>query len=67
VAIGNRWYNWLCARDGLDPLAHYALLTERYKAPKLRPPFNREARLKAGFKNEELLALQKATVTLHHH
>jgi uncharacterized ferritin-like protein (DUF455 family) len=24
VAIGNHWYRWLCARDGLDPLAHYA-------------------------------------------
>ena len=24
VAIGNRWYRWLCARDGLDPRAHYA-------------------------------------------
>ena len=26
VAIGNRWYRWLCERDGLDPLAHYAAL-----------------------------------------
>jgi uncharacterized ferritin-like protein (DUF455 family) len=24
VAIGNHWYRWLCARDGLDPVAHYA-------------------------------------------
>ena len=23
VAIGNHWYRWLCARDGLDPVAHY--------------------------------------------
>jgi hypothetical protein len=24
VAVGNHWYRWLCAREGLDPLAHYA-------------------------------------------
>ncbi len=54
VAIGNHWYRWLCERDGLDPVAHYAVLTERYKAPKLRPPFNHEARRRAGFSQAEL-------------
>ena len=57
VAIGNRWYRWLCARDGLDPLAHYALLAQRHKAPRLRPPFNRSARLAAGFSVAEIDAL----------
>jgi uncharacterized ferritin-like protein (DUF455 family) len=37
VAIGNHWYRWLCARDALDPMVHSAVLTERYKVPKLRP------------------------------
>ena len=54
VAIGNRWYRWLCARDGLDPLAHYPELTERYAAPRPRPPFNLEARRAAGFTQAEL-------------
>ncbi len=58
VAIGNHWYRWLCERDGLDPVRHYAVLTERYKAPKLRPPFNEAARRKAGFSEDELLALK---------
>jgi uncharacterized ferritin-like protein (DUF455 family) len=57
VAIGNRWYRWLCARDGLDPLAHYAVLAERHRAPTLRPPFNRAARSAAGFTAEELSLL----------
>ena len=57
VAIGNHWYRWLCARDGLEPVAHYKLLTEKYKAPKLRPPFNHEARKRAGFTPEEIAAL----------
>ena len=58
VAIGNRWYRWLCARDGLDPLAHYAVLARRYGAPRPRPPFNLEARAAAGFHADELQALQ---------
>ena len=54
VAIGNRWYRFLCERDGLDPVAHYAVLAERYAAPRLYPPFNEEARRRAGFSDEEL-------------
>ena len=54
VAIGNHWYRWLCARDGLDPVAHYAELTVRYQAPRLRPPFNHAARLAAGFTEGEI-------------
>ena len=58
VAIGNHWYRWLCARDGLDPMVHYAVLTERYKAPKLRPPFNEADRLRAGFTVSEIAMLR---------
>jgi len=58
VAIGNRWYAWLCARDGLEPVAHYAVLTERHGAPRLRPPFNHGARRAAGFSDAEIAALE---------
>jgi uncharacterized ferritin-like protein (DUF455 family) len=54
VAIGNNWYRWLCGRDGLDPVAHYQVLAARYDAPRLYPPFNEEARKRAGFSDEEL-------------
>jgi len=54
VAIGNHWYKKLCEREGLDPLGHYVALAERYAAPKLYPPFNEDARLRAGFTAEEL-------------
>ena len=57
VAVGNRWYRFLCAQRGLDPIATYAELSERYKAPHLRGPFNLEARRAAGFDEEELAAL----------
>ncbi len=54
VAIGNHWYRWLCARDGLDPEAHYLQLARRHAAPRLRPPFNLDARRAAGFTEAEL-------------
>ena len=60
VAIGNRWYRWLCARVGADPLLAYAQLAQRHHAPRPRPPFNLEARRAAGFDAAELAALDAA-------
>ena len=54
VAIGNRWYRWLCDRDGLEPVAHYRQLTRQHHAPRPKPPLNLQARLLAGFTEEEL-------------
>jgi uncharacterized ferritin-like protein (DUF455 family) len=58
VAIGNRWYRWLCEREGLDPVAHYAQMAQRYQAPRLYPPFNRSARKRAGFSDQEIAWLE---------
>lgn len=57
VAIGNRWFGWLCEQRGIEPVATYAALALEYKAPQLRGPFNLDARRSAGFSEEELLAL----------
>lgn len=54
VGIGNRWYRYACERAGLDPLALYPSLVERYAAPRLRPPFNEAARRAAGFSQAEI-------------
>ena len=59
VRIGNRWYAWLCEQRGLDPIPTYAALTSTYDAPRLRGPFNLEARRAAGFSAAELDALNK--------
>ncbi|MDO9075546.1 MAG: ferritin-like domain-containing protein [Rubrivivax sp.] len=59
VAVGNRWYRWLCERAGLDPVAHYAVLAQRHRAPRLRGPFNLAARSAAGFTADEIAALQR--------
>lgn len=58
VAIGNRWYRWLCEQRDLDPLTTYGQLAQSYGAPRLRGPFNLEARRAAGFDERELAALQ---------
>ena len=60
VAIGNRWYRWLCARDNIDPLQAHATLSQQHRAPRPKPPFNLDARRAAGFDAEELAALQAA-------
>ena len=57
VAVGNRWFAWLCARRGLDPLTTYADLVSRFRAPVPRGPFNLAARRAAGFTDAELAAL----------
>ncbi|MEI7843173.1 MAG: ferritin-like domain-containing protein [Gallionellaceae bacterium] len=54
VAIGNRWFNFLCEQRGLEPRANYfQLLTEYNSLPK-RGPFNLEARRAAGFSDQEM-------------
>ncbi|MEQ1629092.1 MAG: ferritin-like domain-containing protein [Gallionella sp.] len=57
VQVGNRWYGYLCAQRGLEPIATYAQLAKQYAAPMLRGPFNLEARRAAGFSEAELAAL----------
>jgi len=57
VAIGNRWYSYLCEQRGLEPVSTYARLAREYAAPALRGPFNLEARRAAGFSESELDAL----------
>lgn len=57
VAIGNRWYRWVCKERGLDPIINYADLVTKYGAQQPRKPFNMEARRLAGFEEAELDAL----------
>lgn len=54
VALGDRWFRYLCAQRGLEPLSTYRRLLADYGAPRLRRPFNVKARLAAGFSEQEL-------------
>lgn len=57
VAIGNGWYRWLCDARHLEPITTYRHLAQMYRAPKLKGPFNKEARRAAGFEPQEIEAL----------
>ena len=58
VAIGNRWYAFLCKQRGLEPLATFRTLLREYNAPKLRGPLHTEARRAAGFTEAEMKMLE---------
>lgn len=57
VRVGNHWFRHLCGQRGLDPVAIYPGLSRQYRAPRMRGPFNLEARRLAGFEEAELQAL----------
>lgn len=57
VAVGNRWYRWLCTERALDPVTTYAELVKIFRAPAPRGPFNLAARRAAGFTETELALL----------
>jgi uncharacterized ferritin-like protein (DUF455 family) len=48
VAIGKRWFDFLCARRGLDPRETWQALVRRHFKGQLKPPFNDAAREEAG-------------------
>lgn len=54
VAIGNRWYLVECAAAGLEPIEAYAELLRRYGVANPKGPFNTEARMRAGFSEDEI-------------
>jgi uncharacterized ferritin-like protein (DUF455 family) len=59
VAIGNRWYRWLCRERRLDPETTAAELAARFDAPRPQLPLNRADRLRGGFTESELDALER--------
>jgi uncharacterized ferritin-like protein (DUF455 family) len=54
VAAGTRWFRHCCERDGVDPRETFLDLLRDYMGRQLRGPFNRPARLEAGFDDEEI-------------
>ncbi len=58
VAIGSHWFCYLCQQRGLEPKATFRQLLEQYRTA-VYPPFNLEARLRAGFTEQELHELSQ--------
>ncbi|MGQ0800464.1 MAG: ferritin-like domain-containing protein [Pseudomarimonas sp.] len=61
VAIGSRWFAWCCEREGVDAATTFTRLIGQYARGALRGPFNRSARLAAGFSAEEIDGLEELT------
>jgi uncharacterized ferritin-like protein (DUF455 family) len=60
VAVGSRWFAWLCAARGLDADATFAALLSS-EGVRIQPPLNTDARLAAGFSPDLLTALSSPT------
>lgn len=58
VAIGNRWYHWLCGQRNLDPMETFVSLLREHDAPPFRGDWNEAARIAAGFTADEIEALR---------
>ena len=54
VAIGNRWFHFLCEQRGIDPMQTFGSLLKDYTHGYLVGPFNTGARLQAGFHRDEI-------------
>jgi len=57
VAIGSRWFHYCCAQRSLESRPTFRKLLLKYMKGPLRGPFYTEARLKAGFTEQELQEL----------
>ncbi len=67
VAIGNRWYRYLCQQRQLDSITCYTELAQRFAAPALKRPLNLQARRAAGFSEAELAALVTKPASIQPH
>lgn len=62
VRIGNRWFKSLCEQRNLDALETFSRLLRKHGRIALRGPFNRPARLQAGFTDAELAEIAELEV-----
>jgi len=58
VEIGSRWFKYFCDQRGVNMEQTFLDLIGQYFAGQLRGPFHYDARIKAGFSEAELRALE---------
>lgn len=58
VALGSRWFRYLCRQRGLQPESAYFELLNNFLNGEIRCPLHRQARLEAGFSEQELDRLE---------
>ncbi|MFN4263205.1 MAG: ferritin-like domain-containing protein [Thioalkalivibrionaceae bacterium] len=65
VAIGSEWFRYLALSRGLDPDATFIALLRRHAASRVTPPFDWEARARAGFNAVERAGLEALANAAH--
>lgn len=61
VAIGTKWFRYLCDQRQLEPEAAFQRLLAEHFGEGLRGPFNHAARRRAGFTESELEEIERAS------
>jgi len=59
VKIGNRWFQYCCKQQGLEPLHTFTALLAEYYPKGLMGPYNMIAREQAGFSQQEMAVLMQ--------
>ncbi len=67
VAIGSRWFQYLCEQRGVDPEITFLQLINQYYPRQVRLPLNTVARFQAGFTETELQRLTEIASSLPKH
>ncbi len=62
VQFGSDWFAWLCEQRGVDPETTYFDLLNNFLNGEIRCPLHRQARLDAGFSEQELERLEALCV-----
>ncbi len=60
VEIGSRWFHYLCKQRELEAESTFRDLLTQYMKGRIKGPFDRQARLRAGFSEAELDYLEGA-------
>jgi uncharacterized ferritin-like protein (DUF455 family) len=58
VAVGTRWYRYVCEQRNLNPFNEFQRIINTFYHGDIRGPFNYEARIEAGFSEEEIAWLR---------
>jgi uncharacterized ferritin-like protein (DUF455 family) len=54
VAVGTRWYRYVCEQRDLNPFDTFQAILDKYFHGDIKGPFNYEARVEAGFSQQEI-------------
>lgn len=63
VAIGNKWFHYLCDNRGVDPIQTFKELINMHASRQIKRPFNTNYRLASGFTQAELDLLESLVLS----